>query len=478
MSNLLTSLANSAGALDVYDKVLALTQNNVANASTPGYAKQRLTLEALPLDFTLGSQGGVGAGTVESSRDEFSEQSVRRQTVELGNAQQNVNSLSALESQFDVSGNSGIPNALNNLLQSFSAWGQQPSDTTSRQTVIDRATSVATAFQQAAAGLANAAQDTEGQLQQTVSQVNGLAAKLQGLNSKILHGSRNDAGIDAQVNATLEQLSQFVDVTATHQADGTVTVLANGETPLVVGDKAYALSYGLEAPAATATYPDGAPSAHIFQADGRDITTKVTGGQLGALLNVHNKVLPSYMGDAEHAGDLNTMAEQFATRVNQLLTSGQVSGGATPVAGAALFQFDSVNHTRVAQSLTVDPAVTPDQLGAIDPGPPQVSNGIPLALANLANSTNAADKVNGVSYSSFYGQMAGRVGSALSDAKDQLQGQQSAVAQAKDLRQQISGVSLNEEATVLIQFQRAYEANARLITVLDQLTQDTINILR
>jgi flagellar hook-associated protein 1 FlgK len=58
-----------------------------------------------------------------------------------------------------------------------------------------------------------------------------------------------------------------------------------------------------------------------------------------------------------------------------------------------------------------------------------------------------------------------------------VQAQQSTVAQAKDLRQQMSGVSLDEEATVLIQFQRAYEANAKLITVLDQLMQDTINIL-
>jgi flagellar hook-associated protein 1 FlgK len=56
--------------------------------------------------------------------------------------------------------------------------------------------------------------------------------------------------------------------------------------------------------------------------------------------------------------------------------------------------------------------------------------------------------------------------------------QQSAVAQAQNLRQQSSGVDLNEEAMVLIQFQRAYEANSRMITVLNQLTEDTINILQ
>jgi flagellar hook-associated protein 1 FlgK len=73
--------------------------------------------------------------------------------------------------------------------------------------------------------------------------------------------------------------------------------------------------------------------------------------------------------------------------------------------------------------------------------------------------------------------MAARVGTALNDATNQLQVQQSTVAQAKDLRQKTSGVSLDEEAMVMIQFQRAYDANSKLITVLDQLTQDAIHIL-
>jgi flagellar hook-associated protein 1 FlgK len=508
MSNLLSSLLNSASALGAYQQVLAVTQNNVANASTPGYAKQTLTLEAMPLDLTLGSSGGVRAGQVQSSRDAYAEQAVRRQTVGLGEAQQNVNSLTAIQSQFDVTGTAGLSGAMNNLFQSFSAWGQTPTDPTARQNVIDRATAVANSFQQAAAGLANVAQDTEGQLQQTVSQVNRLVGQLQGYNTQILQGARYDPGIDAQVNSTLEQLSEYADFTATHQADGSVTVLLNGQTPLLVGDQSYALSYGLQAPTDTSTYPNAPPSAHIFASDGRDITAQTNGAQLGALLNVHNQVLPSYLGDASHPGDLNTMAQQFADRVNSLLTSGYVTDhsdgtvGSMPQSGAPLFQYrmttttasdGTVNqipdYTKVAQSLTVNPAVTQDQLGAItgtptssDPQPvtltSEVSNGVPLALSNLAKPTNPSDMVNGdTSFSAFYGGMAARVGTALNDATNQLQVQQSTVAQAKDLRQKTSGVSLDEEAMVMIQFQRAYDANSKLITVLDQLTQDAIHIL-
>src|SRR6266581_2165844 len=115
MSNLLATLGSSAGALHAFDQVLQVTQNNVANASTPGYAKQRLLLDAMPFDMTVGATGGVRAGQIQSARDQYAEQAVRRQNTLLGEAQQNVSSLTSLESMFDISGDSGIPKALNDL---------------------------------------------------------------------------------------------------------------------------------------------------------------------------------------------------------------------------------------------------------------------------------------------------------------------------------------------------------------------------
>ncbi len=71
-----------------------------------------------------------------------------------------------------------------------------------------------------------------------------------------------------------------------------------------------------------------------------------------------------------------------------------------------------------------------------------------------------------------------RPASLLNDATNNTEVQQSLVTQAKDLRQQYQGVSLDEEATTLMQFQRAYQANAKFLTVLDQLTQTAIDILQ
>ena len=102
---------------------------------------------------------------------------------------------------------------------------------------------------------------------------------------------------------------------------------------------------------------------------------------------------------------------------------------------------------------------------------------IALALSQLSNPRDTADQVNGSSFTEFYGTMASRIGSALNSATSQQQVQQASVAQAQNLRKQSSGVDLDEEAMLVVEFERAYQANARLITVLNQLTQDTINML-
>jgi flagellar hook-associated protein 1 FlgK len=474
-SGLFSTLESTAGALGAYTRVLQVVQNNVANASTPGYVKQEPVLEALPFDLAGGLGGGVQAGDVVSERDAYADQAVRRENTLLGQAQQDVNSLTALQGFFDISGDTGIPQALNNLFSSFSAWAQTPNDGAASQNVIENAGELASAFRQTAANVAGAAQDAEQQISQTVSRINQLAGTLRAYNVQVLAGGQQDAGLDAEIHASLEQLSQYAGFTALQQADGTVTVLLNGQTPLVVGDREYQISAAEVQPAnPPPTNPDGPAQVHILASDGSDITAATTGGQIGSLLNFHNNLIASYLGDAYQQGDLNRMAQQFADRVNQLLEAGNITPG---VNGQPLFAYDTTNPSNVAASLSVAPGMTADQLAPIAPGPPSVANGTALALSNLEKPQAAADEIDGASYAQYYGTLAARVGGALSTATNQLDVEQGAVAQARNLQQQMSGVSLDEEAALMLQFQRGYEANAHLLTILNQLTQDTINIL-
>ncbi len=482
MANILATFNTTANALAAYDKVLEVAQNNVANVSTPGYARQRMSLAAMLFNPDLNIPGGVEAGTLVSSRNEYAEQAVRRQNTALGREQQAVNSLTSLESIFDVSGNSGLPGALSDFFQSVSAWGQTPSNQAARQTVIDKATDVARNFQSTAGSLATLLTDTDKQLRDTVDHVNQLTAQLASLNHEVILGGvngTNDAGLDAKIHAALEDLSQLIDVTAAQQPDGTFTVLIDGAKPLVMADRQYAITVvSVQPDTPPPTYLNAPPTAKLLHADGVDLTANTTDGQLGALLDMRNRMLPSYLGDAYQAGDLNRLAKQFADRVNELLAGGWSSAGPPPSMGVPLFQYDATDDAHTASTLSVDSAVTPDQLGAITPGPPVVSNGVPLALSKLATPTGDADKIDGISYHEFYGKLASRAGAALDSANKGLAMRQSLLAQAKSQRQDLSGVSLDNEALVVVEFQRAYEANSRLITVLDELTQAVINILK
>ena len=265
----------------------------------------------------------------------------------------------------------------------------------------------------------------------------------------------------------------------TNSADGTVNVLLGGQTPLVIGAHQYDIGFSFStAASAPPTVPAGAPPARILDADGKDITAHIAEGKLAGQLDLYNNVLPSLAGNAYQQGSLNVLAQSVADRVNQILQSGNISDGPPAVPGVALFSYNAGSPAGIAQTLSVNGAITPAQLAAIDPGPPYVSNGIALRLSTLASPVNAADEINGYSYAQFYGNIAASVGRASADAQDQLNIQQQTVAQARNLRSQSSGISLDEEAARMVEFQRAYGATAKMVTVLDELTLATINMLR
>ncbi|MCC7176144.1 MAG: flagellar hook-associated protein FlgK [Bryobacterales bacterium] len=479
MSNLLTALVSSSNALEVLQRALIVSQNNVANASTPGYAAQRMLLQAMEFEPGEGLIGGVRAGQIQSARDLYAEQAVRRQMESLGRFKQMAESLASLEPVFNATGASGIPGALNRLFSSFSAWSADPNSMTARQAVLDSAGQLVQSFRQADASLEKAARDTDRQLHQTVERINQLGSELLACNAARRRGASGDAGLDARIQNVLEELSELVDFTSLQQEDGTVTVLIGGQGPLVVGEHLYGLRLNFDMPAVPPPLYPGAPAPVRLEAfGGGEITGLVQQGRLGGLLEFRNTVLPSVAGDAYHTGELNVLAGSLAGRINQILAAGRISDGPPPQPGVALFTYDVSNAATAARTLDLNPAITAGTLAAISPGPPYVSNGTALRLAELSNPREGADGIEGHSYVEYYGRLAGRVGRLLADAGESRNFGAEMVAQARFLREQLSGVSLDEEAIRIIEYQRAYQANARMVSVLSDMTEIAVNLLR
>src|SRR5487761_2120821 len=179
---LLATLINSSNALSVYDQEFATIQNNIGNANTPGYADENLALKADAFDPTAHIYGGGSVASLQSARSGYLEQNVRSQTTLLGAAQQQASDLAPLQSIFNLSSTAGISGALTSFFNSFSALSVTPNDSVARQTVLNSAQAVASAFNQAATSLTTASSNIQQETVNSVASINKIAADLAALN--------------------------------------------------------------------------------------------------------------------------------------------------------------------------------------------------------------------------------------------------------------------------------------------------------
>jgi len=250
--------------------------------------------------------------------------------------------------------------------------------------------------------------------------------------------------------------------------------MLGGGSPLVIGNQVYSLSpanyVDNNPPAANPASP---PTAHILDAQGDDITSQIDGGQLGGLLDVRNRVLGSILGDSQQPGSLNQFAQTLADTVNNILESGTTAPGGA--AGTALFTYSNADATAVAGTLALNPAITGSQLAPVDAS--GNANGNANTLASLGSAGDTQGTIGGLNLVQYLAQMSSAIGQENQTATTNQQTQQQVVSQATTLRDQVSGVSLDQQAVSVLQFQRAYQATAQVLTVLNSLADTTLNMM-
>ena len=445
---LFNSLLSTANTIRVYERSLTTVQNNVANASTPGFAKQRQELLAQRFDLDFGIVGGVQVGRTVNYRSDYAEKSVRDANQQFGKYDQLASDLSHVEPLFSITEGAGLPGALNRFFAATSQSTVSPNDTASREVILDRAQEVAGNFNQLGAGLADARSNINAQIRQTVTRVNVIASQLAEINAS-RGGGEIDPGLDTKAANLLEELSGLVNYQSVEQPDGSVALYAAGAL-LLIGDTVHPLALD-----------SSGGQTLVRDSLGQEVTGRVTGGRLSGLLESHNQAIP------ELQDGLDGLARDFADRVNLALDGGLDQFGTRPT--TPLFAYDEQSPST---TLSVNP-ITPEQLGLAAAGEPG-GNGNALALTKLATTKNAAGKT----FSEAYGDLSAQVGRQIVSHKDTAAVRGQIYAQAKSIRQDVQGVSLNEEAAQLIQSQRAYQAAAQLFKTLNELTQAAINLGR
>jgi flagellar hook-associated protein 1 FlgK len=450
MGSLSSALWIAAQALDVDQGALNATTNNIANANTPGYSREVVALsEQTPVEIGNITYGtGVNLEQIRSVRDQVLSLLIAEQTTQQGGAQTQLNALQQVQALFSSS-TQGIGADLSAFFNSVSQLSTNPTDGAQRAAVITAAQNLATSFNQTAQSLSSNQASLNQSVSSTVDQINTLTQQIAQINAQV--GQMQQLGQDPgalqdQENQLINQLATLTNVSETQTQQGLTLTTGNG-TALVVGNQSYALQ--------VATGSNGMQD--VF-AQGQDITTTIQGGTLGGTIQVRDQDIPALMTQ------LNTLASQFATSINSAQAQGYDLNGNK---GQALFTFNAAGAAASLSVATTDP-------NAIAAS----SDGTPGSNGNIANlmAVETQPLPSGETPTDSYANLVAQSGNLAAQAQAEVTASTTSLNQLNDQLGAISGVSINEETTNLLNYQNAFAAAARVVTTVDQMTQTVLDM--
>ena len=453
MSSLFGSMSIATGALLADQAAIGVTSNNVSNMNTPGYSRQRANLveDDSYRNGSLMIGTGVDLESITSIRDNVLELRLQNEMQQQGSLQSQVDALSDVNLEFSTQ-NANVGSALNDFFDSLSNLAPDPTESSLRQSVLVSAQNLANQFQSTSNVLTQQRFGLGLQVQQGVAQVNQITAQIADLNQKISSSGLPQDQLGTYVdqrNVLLQTLSSLFGNQVLAADDG-LTVTAPDGTALVVGAQSQDLDLST----------DATGNLHLALG-GHDLTTSMSGGSISGLLQTRDEEIPSILSN------LDSLASSLITSFNQVHEQGYDLNGNTDIdffvpspsggaGSAASFAVNISNASQIAAS----------------------GDGSTGSNANLNSLVDLRDQaiVNGNTPTDAYSKLTFQVGSDLSNAQSDLQNSEAMVQQLQNQRGALSGVSLDEEASNLMQYQRAYEAAARVLTVLSDLTQVSVNL--
>ena len=446
-----------------------VTGQNLANANNPAYARQTVRLQtSTPTPTGIGMEGtGVEAVSIQQVRDQLldsqiqSESSVggywNSQQSALQNAQTQLNEFLNLNSASGTSSSTtdtqGLSSQLNNLFNAFQSVATSPTDPSARLSLVNAAQSLASGFNQASQSLSTLNGMLNNSVSNDVTSANQLLSDIASLNNQIAKATASGGNANDLVDSReqdLENLSKLVNIQTASNSDGTVSVSIGGQE-LVTGNK---LTDTL------ATYDPGNGQLLVQTATSATPLT-LSGGSIQGAIDARDGALASLRGG------LDTMASSLITQVNGIYKNGYDLNGNS---GAELFTGSDAATIGVNQNLVNDPS----QIQASGTANAAGDNSIALQLAQLGQQSIAG--LNNQTFSGAYAQDVQNFGNALSNANDQVGNYNSVSKMLLNQRDSVSGVSLEEETTNLITYQKAYEASAKIIATVNEMLQTVINM--
>lgn len=432
MTSAFFGLQTSLRGLLAQQQAIDVSGHNIANANTTGYSRQEAVLEptapyvipANSVNHGTGAQlgSGVDVAAIRRIRDQFLDLQYRAQQMSLGDATARTTSLDQAELAFAEPTDDGLAAQLSRFWDAWSDVANAPENAGARSALVTVAQTLSSSFHTVSDQLTTVAQQAQDEFDAitgTNGDIGNMASELAGLNRAIgdavFRGQQPNDLMDRR-DQLVDRLSQLAQVSVSDIGNSRLRIDFGGVT--------------LVDPATPAgfTWPQ--------------TLSRTPGGKLGALLDLASPTGPALT----YRTQLDAVASDLVSAVNALHTS-------TPF-------FDARGTT--AATIAVVATTATVQTGS---GRASGENDVAQAIARL----------RGGRTDQLYQALVARIGTESQAAVRAQSTSQSLVDAVDDRRQSVAGVSLDEEMTNLIRFQRGYQASARTMTTMDEMLDTLVN---
>lgn len=457
-------------SLMTHQTAIDVTSQNMANASTPGYARQRAEI-ATTQPFTYPSfnrptsAGQVGTGVnveeIIRVRDELIDQQIGRETSTLGYWDYRQQMLDKMEVIVNEPTDSNVRTALDDFWEAVQGVADNAATPEPRKTLLESAITLTTTIREDYAREKDLRNDANQRISEQVSRVNSIAVEIASLNDQIgkitaLDDHANDL-MDKR-DALVEELSKITSITKTTDDFNRISVYING-IPLVKDITSNKIL--------TERDTTNDDMIKLKWEQPTDEPVKVTNGSLKALFQIRDQDLPAVLKK------LNDFASTLITEVNELHRQGY---GLDHKNG-----YDFFSGTNAAD-IDVSTDISEEENGLnhiAAAGSAADGEGNADAMKKIYQLIDSRSLTNGTAtMNEFIGALVAGLGASSQTAQDKCDHATLLLNNLDKRRESVMGVNMDEEATNLVRFQQGYNAAAKIITTMDEMLDVIVNKLK
>jgi len=527
MGSTFMGLETARRGLTTQQSALYTTGHNISNANTIGYSRQRVNMEA-----TLGYPGtglnapkipghlgtGVQAQSVQRIRDQFIDRQYRQETSKLGYWETRSNAVSQMEDILSEPSDFGLNESLDQFWSSLQILSTSPDDASTRKVVVQKGIAVAESFNYINKQLTDIQENLKNEILVSTTDINSILKQIAAINEEIQaiepNGYMPNDLYDVR-DVLLDELSNYFPVEVSYEkSGGNALAIAEGSMNITIKTDAGPINIVTGKDFASLTANTGSttpptPPTPITDAEGYQPFTSftVTGSANGNVKSGEIKyddleankgqilsLINSYgYGEAtaetgvypEMLKNLDELAKAFAKAFNDVhITGSDLNGNKgqdffvnkTDENISTVITASNIKvHSKFEKDTSLLAASTSAPNGNAEPG--NGSNA--LLLANIKSKALLGDTttggLSGATIQTYYQSMIGQMGVLGEQATRLAVNSATIQLTVANNRASVSSVSLDEEMTNMITFQQAYNANARMITVVDEILDKIIN---